>query len=184
MALYQDQALRSRDRRSTKDLGSSSQGILDELLSGIDLLYDATAELGVNHLMADLAAARGIPYISISTTAGAWGGLIVRIRPDDTRGCWLCLQHRLMDETIPSPPMDPRGGVQPEGCANPTFTGTGFDVGEIALSGVRLAVSTPLRRCSSQLSKHRLGCGGTFAARYRWTTHPSSLGDSFSSTIR
>ncbi len=32
--------------------------------------------------------------------------------------------------------------MQPRGCADPTFTGAGFDVAEVALNGVRLAVST------------------------------------------
>ena len=112
------------------------------MLEGVDLVYDATAEVGIQHLLADLAIERSIPYLCISTTPGAWGGLVARIRPQHTEGCWICLQNALTDGTIPSPPFDPAGGVQPKGCADPTFTGAGFDVGQVALAGVRLAVAT------------------------------------------
>lgn len=127
-------------------IGISGEGgdrrVLSEALAGIDLLYDATAELGIQYFLSDLALEFRLPYICVSTTAGAWGGLVARIRPDGGSGCWLCLQHALDDKSIPTPPADPDGGVQPEGCASPTFTGAGFDVEQIALGGVRLAVAT------------------------------------------
>lgn len=116
--------------------------ILQEFLDGIDLVYDATAEIGLEHLLSDLAAERGIPYIRLSTTPGAWGGLIARIMPAKTEGCWNCMMHALNDGSIPSPNLDPRGNVQPIGCTDPTFTGAGFDTGIITLGGVRLAIST------------------------------------------
>lgn len=115
---------------------------LHRLLEGADLLYDATAEVGLHHLLSDLAAERGLPYVCVSTTPGAWGGRVLRIQPGRTEGCWVCLQYATTDGTIPPPPSDPSGNVQPRGCADPTFTGTGFDVAEVALNGVRLAVST------------------------------------------
>lgn len=115
---------------------------LGKLLEDADLLYDATAEVGLHHLLSDLASERRLPYVYVSTTPGAWGGRILRIQPGRTEGCWMCLQHATSDQTIPSPPFDPSGKVQPRGCADPTFTGTGFDVAEVALNGVRLAVST------------------------------------------
>lgn len=122
--------------------GPSDLEVLDSFLEGVDLVYDATAEVGIQHLLSALAAERGIPYVCVSTTPGAWGGLVARVRPGRTPGCWVCLQHALEDESIPPPPADPEGGTQPAGCASPTFTGAGFDVSEVALAGVRLAVST------------------------------------------
>ena len=122
--------------------GPSDIEVLDDFLDGADLIYDATAEVGVQHLLSDLATERRLPYVCVSTTAGAWGGLIARVRPGVTPGCWVCLQHALEDETIPPPPADPNGGTQPAGCVSPTFTGAGFDVSELSLAGVRLAVST------------------------------------------
>jgi hypothetical protein len=116
--------------------------VRDELLDGVDLVYDAAAEVGIQHLLADLASERGIPYICVSSTPGAWGGLLIRVRPKEAEGCWVCSQLALGDRTIPPPPADPQGGVQPAGCADPTFTGAGFDLVQVATAGVRLAVGT------------------------------------------
>jgi molybdopterin/thiamine biosynthesis adenylyltransferase len=120
----------------------SDNEVLAALLNGVDLIYDASAEVGLNHLLSDLAAERCIPYISVSTTHGAWGGRLIRVRPDRTEGCWMCHQWGLLRGELPSPSADPGGEVQPAGCSDPTFTGAGFDVAEIALAGVRLGVST------------------------------------------
>lgn len=120
----------------------SESTMLSDMLDGVSLIYDATAELGVHQLLARLAAERGIPYIYAHTTPGAWGGLIARIQPGRTQGCWLCLRHAQMDGTIPFPLFDATGEVQPEGCASPTFTGSGFDVEQVANEGVRMAVGT------------------------------------------
>lgn len=116
--------------------------VLSAILDGIDLIYDATAEVGIQHLLSDLAAEFNVPYICVSTRQGAWGGEVARIRPGETPGCWMCLQKSLNDGTIPKPPSDPEKMLQPAGCASPTFTGTSFDIQEVSLFGVRLAVST------------------------------------------
>ena len=121
---------------------TSDLKILESALDNTDLVFDATAERGVQYLISDLAAEIKIPYICISTTFGAWGGRLVRLRPQVTEGCWQCFMHSLDDGSFPSPLSDPAGEVQPVGCADPTFTGTAFDSGIIALGGVRLAVST------------------------------------------
>lgn len=121
--------------------GSDSE-ILAELFDGIDLIYDASAEVGIQQLLSDMAAEFNVPYICVSTRQGAWGGEVSRIRPGETIGCWMCLQESLKDGTIPPPPSDPEKMLQPAGCASPTFTGTSFDIQEVSLFGVRLAVST------------------------------------------
>jgi len=122
--------------------GPSEIEILDSFLKGVDLLYDATAELGVQHLLSDLAMSYRIPYICVSATNGAWGGRVVRICPGKTPGCWVCLQHALDEGVIPVPPEAPGEFVQPEGCANPTFTGASFDIAQVWAVGVRLALGT------------------------------------------
>ncbi len=114
---------------------------LKDLLTGVDLLYDATAETGLQYLLSDLAAEQGIPYICVSTNEGAWGGLVARLLPGRT-GCWRCLQARIDAHSIEIAPYDPKGSVQPIGCGDPTFIGAGFDVMQVALAGVRLATST------------------------------------------
>ncbi|MCF8035318.1 MAG: ThiF family adenylyltransferase [Desulfobacteraceae bacterium] len=108
-----------------------------------DLVFDASANLNVNHLLSDLAQERQLPYLAITVTYGAWGGHIVRVRPGKTVGCWQCYRRFLDgDQTIPYAHGDPRGLVQPGGCGTPTYTGAGFDALEIAMGGVRMAAST------------------------------------------
>ena len=116
--------------------------VLKDLLEDVDLIYDATAEIGVQHFLSDLAREKQITYACVSTTTGAWGGCVVRIRPGKSEGCWTCFQHALKDGTLPTPPADPAEPIQPSGCAAPTFTGAAFDVLQTALSGVRLCIST------------------------------------------
>jgi molybdopterin/thiamine biosynthesis adenylyltransferase len=131
-------------------LGSVTEGeqddwrILEELLDGVDLLYDASAESAVQHFLAMEARSRMLPYIAVFGTQGGFGGTIVRIRPGQTAGCWMCYLHASSDGRLTSPPAssDSRGIVQPTGCADPTFVGAGFDLAELALSGARLVAST------------------------------------------
>jgi len=123
---------------------SSDQEVIAQVTENIDLIYDCTAELGVNHYLSDFAWLHGISYIGVSGTYGGWGGKVFRIRPQDGRGCWNCYVNSCSDKIIPEPPSLPveEGEVQPTGCADPTFTGAGFDMLQVALMGVRTAVST------------------------------------------
>lgn len=128
-------------------LRESQAEAIENMIDGVDLVYDATAEFGVQYFLSTKAAEKGIPYICISTTYGAWGGLIARVIPQKT-GCWTCLKYWQMEEytrleeRIPVPNQDESGLVQPVGCADPTFTGASFDTGFIVMAGVRLAAST------------------------------------------
>lgn len=132
----------------------SNTALLATVLDGATLLYDATAEPGVQHYLARRAYRLGIPYIGIWGTPGAWGGIVLRIRPGLTQGCWACLRHAHGDGSIPYPPGDSVGGeFQPAGCADPTYTGTNFDLAQIALMGVRLAVATLSSAISSERGK-------------------------------
>jgi len=132
------------------EVGELQQARIEAFLEGVDLVYDATAEFGVQYFLSSVALEKGIPYVCLSTTPGAWGGIVSRVVPGKT-GCWICLKHwheehdRDPSTGIPLPNQDESNGrVQPHGCADPTFTGTSFDTGQIALAGVRLAVSTLL----------------------------------------
>lgn len=118
--------------------------LLDEFLDGVDLLIDASAELGVQQFVASLADARGIPQAYVWATEGGWGGAVARVLPGMT-GCWYCLQMQL-DETpgIPVPPHDNTGRVQPRGCDNPTFTATSFDALPIVAQAMRVITGTLL----------------------------------------
>jgi molybdopterin/thiamine biosynthesis adenylyltransferase len=136
---------------------SSKQNELDvlhEMLDGVDLVFDSTAELGVHHLLSDLAWARQIPYLTAHTTLGAAGGLVARIDPQKPSGCWLCLQCALYrDKTIKEPPFDAEANVQPLGCADPTFTGTGFDIKEVTLQALRLSAEALEHRMDSSYAR-------------------------------
>jgi molybdopterin/thiamine biosynthesis adenylyltransferase len=122
--------------------GENDLEIMDQFLEGTELLLDASADLNVNHLLSDLSKERETPYIAVSTTYGAWGGQVVRIRPNLTAGCWFCYRHSLENGAIPYANSDPQGEIQPGGCGTPTYTGAGFDAQEISLAGVRMSIST------------------------------------------
>src|SRR5207248_652470 len=117
--------------------------VLEDLLRGADLLYDATAERGLQHLLADLARTRNLTYVSVHATNGAWGGRVLRLNPAADGPCWNCLQHHLADGLVAAPMQrSPEDWVQPEGCASPTFVGASFDLSEVSIAGVRAAVAT------------------------------------------
>jgi hypothetical protein len=110
-----------------------------------DLVLDSTAEVGISLLLADTAAEKGVPYICATATEGGWGGLVFRQLPGTQEACWSCLQHSLNDGTVPAPPRDGRGSIQPIGCASPTFTGAGVDLEHVSLMALRTALSTVCR---------------------------------------
>lgn len=120
----------------------SEEAVIEGILEHAHLIFDATAEVGVQRYLSDRAAEQGIPYVGVDTTFGAWGGRIVRIVPGTTVGCFVCYRLSLEDSSIGQPAENPKGEVQPLGCGDVTFIGAGFDVVQIALSGVRMAVST------------------------------------------
>lgn len=128
--------------RSMNHSSKSEEEILDELFSNTSLVFDASAEEGVNHLLSRAAKENDVPYISIEARRGAWGGLLFRQSLLIGKACWMCMKYHLNDGEIPLPPQDETGGIQPRGCGDPTFTGASFDLQNISLAGVRLAVST------------------------------------------
>jgi molybdopterin/thiamine biosynthesis adenylyltransferase len=113
---------------------------LERALEGCDLILDATAELGVNHFLSEVARLRGVPYVLANATPGIWGGMVAQFLPGKTKACWMCLRHALYGETatIELPPADPEGEIQPPGCAEATFTGSAFDAEEVSLEAVRM----------------------------------------------
>ncbi len=122
------------------------QELIKTITEDVDLIYDSTGEWGVQHFLTDYAWEHKIPYIGLSGTLGAWGGKVFRIRPWDGTGCWCCYRTACDEDDIPEPPSAPdeqgRGRVQPVGCADPTFTGAGFDMLQVALMGVKMGIST------------------------------------------
>jgi molybdopterin/thiamine biosynthesis adenylyltransferase len=122
--------------------GRSELDIINNFIKDIDLVFDATAEYGVQNFLSDLCREMNVPYVCISASFGIWGGRIFRIVPGKTEGCWICLQmfRDASKEWVPNE--DPNGKVHPKGCEAPTFTGANFDSLQISTAGVRLAVAT------------------------------------------
>lgn len=118
--------------------------VIEDIIRDVDIIVDATAEMGVNHFLSELARLRGLPYILANATPGAWGGMVARFAPNGP--CWMCFRTALYgaeDGKIPLPPADEsqEGLVQPAGCAEPTFTGASFDLQEVSLETMRAAAS-------------------------------------------
>jgi molybdopterin/thiamine biosynthesis adenylyltransferase len=135
----------TRVERFTMGMGSAPNlcgGSLEQyerFVQGLDLIFDATAEEGINYLLSEIARERGIPYIGISTTVGGWGGKIWSISSET--GCHFCLKKFTEEGKIPTPSSSPQGEVSIPGCAEPTFVAASFDTSMIPMAGVRMASS-------------------------------------------
>ena len=115
--------------------------VIERMTSGVHIIYDATAEVGIQQVLSEVAREKQTPYICLSATPGGWGGIVARFNHRSGSGCWWCFQAAL-DNEIPLPASDPSGSVQPAGCNRVTYVGANFDLMEVSLQGVRLAVAT------------------------------------------
>ena len=141
-------------------------------IRGVDLVIDATAEIAVHEVLSAMCRDLGKMYICVEATPGAWGG-VVSTYPSTAAGCWNCLEHHLQDGTLSMPASDTGVRVQPPGCADPTFTGTQFDLGEVALHGARVAMielMTGLSATSARLDSVDLRNAPGERILPRWTT--------------
>lgn len=120
----------------------SDYDFLRERIAQADLVIDATASFLVNHLVTDITRREHRPYLWLSTTPGAAGGVVGRVVPGKTEGCWHCFQRHLADGTFPLPRDGGAAFVQPGGCTHPTFVAAGVDSDEVATLASRLAVAT------------------------------------------
>jgi molybdopterin/thiamine biosynthesis adenylyltransferase len=111
---------------------------LDQFLDGLDLVIDATGELGIQHLLTTLARPLGLPQVFAWATEGGWGGAVAAVAPA-SGGCWMCLQLAFDDGTIALPPGAPDPPVQPRGCADATFAAAGYDITPISAQAARTA---------------------------------------------
>lgn len=138
----------TRARLGVSALGkepASDYEAMYSLVNGADLVIDASANQRVSHFLADLTTELQKPYLWLTTTPGAASGVVGRIIPGTTEGCWHCFQRNLGDRTIRPPADLGAKDIQPAGCSQPTYIGVGIDSDEIALLGARLAVATLCR---------------------------------------
>ena len=143
-------------------LGEPSNGsvesqaeVLKRVLKDTSLILDSSVEGGIHSLVDYESKRTNIPYIIISATTGGFGGVVMRRIPDITQGCHVCLQFWFEDKEHPInfPPEDKTGKAQIAGCGDITFTGSSFDLAEISLAAVRMAVSA---LCYSEESGYNL----------------------------
>lgn len=121
---------------------ASDDEVMRSLLARADLVIDASANFHVSHYLADLCSELSKPYLWLTTTHGAAGGIAGRIVPGRTKGCWHCFQHRLGDRSIRLPAAASTGDLQAAGCSMPTFVGAGVDSDAIPVLAARLAIAT------------------------------------------
>lgn len=124
------------------DANANEASAVEKLLDGVDLVFDATAERGVQLYLSSMARAMGKPYVMAESRPGGWGGITARILPGSDSGCYYCFLHSLTDGSIQPPPSKDENFIQPQGCISPTFTAASFDTSTISMAAVRLAVST------------------------------------------
>jgi hypothetical protein len=114
--------------------------LLRRMFDGVDLVIDASAELGVQQLVSTIADDLGIPQLYVWATEGARGGVVARVLPGAS-GCWFCLQLAIAREAVPLPARDDAATVQPRGCGSRTFTGAGYDLAPVSTQAARVASS-------------------------------------------
>ncbi|RUU11538.1 hypothetical protein EOD23_10200 [Mesorhizobium sp. USDA-HM6] len=123
--------------------GPGDDDILDTLIRDADLVIDGSASHGVTTLLDDRCRGAAVPLISLSATPTLEGGTVVRhIRES---GCPNCLLHAWHKHEIDPPPGQDAGDealIQPAGCDERTFAGADYDLQELSLQAVRLAIDT------------------------------------------
>jgi hypothetical protein len=146
--------------------------MLSQFLDGVDVVIDATGELGVQHLLATAASERRIPQLYAWGTEGGWGGAVAWIDPD-SGGCWHCMQLSFADGTVQLPPAAPAEAIQPRGCADPTFAAAGFALTPISAQAARTAARALTGvLAGSEVSVCALQEDAGELAAPRWRTDP------------
>ena len=121
---------------------SGDDDILDAILPEVDLVLDGSASHGVTTLLAERCREARVPLISLFATPSLEGGAVVL--HGDEGGCPNCLEYAWERGGIAPPPgrESDDAFTQPPGCAERTFIGAGYDLQELSLQAVRLAVET------------------------------------------
>ncbi|MDP9890519.1 ThiF family adenylyltransferase [Pseudarthrobacter enclensis] len=124
--------------------GQTETEFLATVFNSVDVVVDATVEVGVQQYSSLLAQDLGTMWVALEGSPGIAGGSVVKIDPA-AEGCFGCFQWHQNTGSIPEPPVVHGGLIQPAGCASPTFTGTGFDLSVIALQAARVIVGALMR---------------------------------------
>lgn len=117
---------------------------LASLLGACDLIVNASAHPPTGSHCSRLGHETATPVVHVWVGAGAWGARILRQRGAES-GCWDCLglAQQESDANVPPLAQDPaRQEVMDRGCADPTFTGPGFELAAAATAAARLVAQT------------------------------------------
>jgi molybdopterin/thiamine biosynthesis adenylyltransferase len=127
------------------------QAVDDRVIAALETcetLVNATARSVTGSYISLIANELDMPAIHAWVTAGAWGARLLRQRPGHS-ACWDCFafseERPPTGVEVPRLAHDPHGGeVTERGCADPTFTGPGFELAAAAAACARLTVQTLL----------------------------------------
>jgi len=121
-------------------LGGSDDSVLRGLLDAADLVIDASASSTVNMILWRRCQDAGLPLIKVGATPEVRGGTVMAHVANGP--CPTCLSIARLAKKVETPTgEDDLLRVQPVGCAEPTFVGAGFDLQELCLQTVRVAVN-------------------------------------------
>jgi molybdopterin/thiamine biosynthesis adenylyltransferase len=115
---------------------------LQELLASASIVVETTGDHGVSRFVNDICGELRVAQVYASVTNGAWAGEVVRVIPGRT-ACWMCWINQY-EASRPSAEPAPEVGVFAPGCDQPTFTGTGYDIGIVASLASSMVIDTLL----------------------------------------
>ncbi|MFC4905563.1 ThiF family adenylyltransferase [Kocuria oceani] len=132
----------------TPDGQRCESDMLAKMFAKSDLVVDASADASVQEYTSLMARAAHKTWVCVDASPGIGGGTVVKIDAgaEACYGCFLWYQASDVNESghIPSAVKIEDKGVQPAGCGQRTFTGTGFDLAPVSAQAARVAVGALL----------------------------------------
>jgi hypothetical protein len=118
-----------------------------EDVGACDIIVNASAHGATSRLISMIGVESNTTVVHCYVSAGSWGARVLVQRPSKS-GCWDCLALWQMADAggehpvhVPPVASDPSPSVNLEqGCADPIFTGSNFDIAEAAAAATRAVV--------------------------------------------
>jgi molybdopterin/thiamine biosynthesis adenylyltransferase len=108
-----------------------------ERLQEANLVIETTGSREVARIAERYCRRSEVPLLTASLTRGSRGGDMLLLAPELCLDCFLLAQQ---EQVIPSPRQGEQPLVLPVGCADPAFSGAGFDASELASAVARMAI--------------------------------------------
>lgn len=106
-------------------------------IEGAALVIETTGARSTTRICERYCRIAGVPLLSASLTRGSRGGDMVLL---DVEGCFDCFLLAQNAGEIPKPDAAEQDVVVPIGCADPAFSGAGFDASELSSVVARTAI--------------------------------------------